>query len=86
MNKLIYIPFYSMFYKMFELIPIKNEFLKLLQNKSKSVIHGLRPNFIKIGKKRFLHFYIFLLMKIYVFMLCKEFELIPIKFGFFMNF
>ena len=41
--------------------------------------------FAKNGKVRILHFYIFLIY-IHVFMLCRKFELVPIKIRFFTNF
>ena len=76
----------------FELIPIKIGFLWIFKVAPKSgqspctIVQGLWPNVIKIEKKRILHFYNFFLIHIHVLMLCRNFELIPIKIGFLMNF
>ena len=60
--------------------------LKLLKNWVKAIVQGHWPNFIKIGWERILHFYNFFLIHIHVLMLCRKFELIPIKIGFFYEF
>ena len=50
----------------FELIPIKFGFLRIFEVAPKSgqspctIVHGLRPNFIKNEKERIFHFYNFL--------------------------
>ena len=41
---------------------------------------------MKNDKERILHFYNFFLIHIHVLMLCRKFEQIPIKIGFFTNF
>ena len=75
----------------FELFTIKigffYEFLKLLQNWAKvPVVQGLGPNFAKNENEKILHFYYIFLIHIHVLMLCRKFELILIKIGFFYEF
>ena len=76
----------------FELILIKFGFLKKFKVAPKScrrpctIVQCLRPNFIKNQQERIYHFNNFFLMHIHVLMLCRNFELIPIKFGFLKNF
>ena len=72
--------------KKFERIPIKIGFFlqifKVAQKSGQSpctMVQGLWPNFVKNEKERILHFYNFFLIHIHVVMLCRKFELIPIK-------
>ena len=73
----------------FEKVSIKFGLLKIFEAASKSgqrpctIVQGHWQNFIKNGKVPFLlHF----LIHIHVLMLCRKFELVLTKFGFFMNF
>ena len=74
----------------FELIPIKIGFLRNFKVAPKpgespcTIVHGLWPNFMKNGNGR-IPFLYFFLIHIHVLMLCRNFELIPIKIGFFKN-
>ena len=68
------------------------DFLRIFKVAPKSdqspctIVQCFRPNFGKNEKERILHFYIFFLIHIHVLMLCRKFELIPIRFGFFYKF
>ena len=50
-----------------------------------TIVHGLGPNFIKMARREFSIFRIFLI-HIHVLMFFRKFELILITIGFFMNF
>ena len=69
----------------FELIPIKIGFFTNFEVPPKlgqspcTIVHGLGLNFIKNEKERIVLFYNFFLIHIHVLMLCRKFELIPIK-------
>ena len=51
-----------------------------------TIVQGHWPNFIKNGKVKNSPFLLHFLIRIHVLMLCRNFELISIKFGFFTNF
>ena len=54
-----------------------------------TIVQGLWPNFDKTDEEKILHFYKFFdayTMYMYVLMLCRKLELIPIKIGFYINF
>ena len=73
----------------FELIPIKFGFFtsySKIEPKSLYYSTGALAKFCQKWKVENSQFLYFFLIHIHVYMLCRKFELIPIKFGFFTNF